>query len=321
MLLPYSLDRISYPQYRITPKTGVKVKNTSTIEDAINKAELLSLCEQGHTPEVVAHKDASRTSSVWYGNWTLQIAGADGQPVKKLVSARSSGGPQLRRFKTANGLISFLSELGLEEVSVPLKANTTARLSAADDPEPVAEPERQTALDIQDDSPLENVQEPPPMAAYITMTNVGRALRLLDLRGLLSVADARLLARIGLVKPDFVRVAAPDDTPYLFEFVSFSAEGSRQRTVMNERIRPDDWLWGCCRNVLDNVEGHYGSPSGQQIVYSRALVALLAPDSIEKRHAGSALGWSGITPSDEGIEEVFLPPDDGKTYFLQDVLG
>lgn len=95
-------------------------------EEALNvvtETQFKSLIEAGYRAEVVCTEDAYRRASIWYGVWIVRVIHEDGTE-KVLVTTRHNAeqkGIFTRTFRTTNGLISFLDNMGFEQVNIPLK--------------------------------------------------------------------------------------------------------------------------------------------------------------------------------------------------------
>lgn len=79
----------------------------------------------GWDVEVVARRDAEKKSYNWYGEWTIRGISPDGEQEKHLVTARND--VEFRVFKTANAVISFISDLGFPRVVLPLQEGGRCR--------------------------------------------------------------------------------------------------------------------------------------------------------------------------------------------------
>jgi len=83
-----------------------------------------SLVHKGYQAEVVCKTSAHKKAAVWYGSWIILVVSKDRSYEKLLVPARKRAGKDdevtVRTFKTANGLISFLEEVGFTQVNIPL---------------------------------------------------------------------------------------------------------------------------------------------------------------------------------------------------------
>lgn len=82
------------------------------VTNAVLEAEFLDLIRQGHVAEVVARAVATRKAAVWYGDWIIRLTDREGSFEKYLAVTR--GERQIRSFKTANGLISFMGSFAGE---------------------------------------------------------------------------------------------------------------------------------------------------------------------------------------------------------------
>lgn len=106
---------------------------TADIEpNVVTEQGLRELAEKGHTVEVLCKADPERKGPSWYGLWIMRAVGADGKE-KLLVTARTrltQNAIKVREFKTATGVISFLTGVGFSQASIPMKneEKTTHRL-------------------------------------------------------------------------------------------------------------------------------------------------------------------------------------------------
>ena len=96
------------------------------VHDVIREAEIRSFVDRGATIIVVATDEPRRATSGLAGRWEIR-AERDGDR-RSLVTSRDPSRPRL--FKTLAGLVSFLSELGFEPISVPMRKGSEARLEA-----------------------------------------------------------------------------------------------------------------------------------------------------------------------------------------------
>ena len=84
-----------------------------------------SLMRSGYLAEVVCKTEATKKSAVWYGLWIIRVVNQDRSFEKLLVPARQRANAEdevrIREFKTANGLISFMQNIGFTHVNIPLK--------------------------------------------------------------------------------------------------------------------------------------------------------------------------------------------------------
>lgn len=92
--------------------------------NVVTEGRLRSLMTEGFTAEVICVSPATRKAAVWYGKWVIRGVSQDGSSERLLVLSRASADKdevQIREFKTANGLISFLSDLGCSHANIPLE--------------------------------------------------------------------------------------------------------------------------------------------------------------------------------------------------------
>ncbi|MEL6789500.1 MAG: hypothetical protein AAFO78_02900 [Pseudomonadota bacterium] len=96
----------------------------TTAPNVVTEGRLRSLMAEGFNAEVICTSSATRKAAVWYGKWVIRGVSQDGSSERLLVLSRASADKdevQIREFKTANGLISFLSDLGCSHANIPLK--------------------------------------------------------------------------------------------------------------------------------------------------------------------------------------------------------
>lgn len=87
-------------------------------ENAFTEAELPSLLAGGGTVVVTCEDPPHRRTSGIRGIWTIAIAMPDGT-ARQLVTTRDQD--TVRSIKTIDGIISFIADLGIEPVTVPMK--------------------------------------------------------------------------------------------------------------------------------------------------------------------------------------------------------
>jgi hypothetical protein len=85
---------------------------------AFTEAELPGLLSGGGTVLVTCEDTPHRRTSGIHGNWTVAVAMPDGT-VRQLVTTRDRD--TMRSIKTIDGIISFIADLGIEPVTVPMK--------------------------------------------------------------------------------------------------------------------------------------------------------------------------------------------------------
>lgn len=104
---------------------SVAINSDKEAPNVVTEVLLKSLLQAGYHAEVVCRVSATRTGSVWYGSWIIRVVNEDRTYEKLLVPARQRLGEDdqiiERFFKTATGLISFLSGLGFSHVNIPLE--------------------------------------------------------------------------------------------------------------------------------------------------------------------------------------------------------
>ncbi len=91
------------------------------------------LLANGYQAEVVCKAEAHRKASVWYGEWIVRVIN-DQQTIEKVLvtSPRRVGTideVKVRTFKTINGLVSFMHEMGLSHLDVPFQRGGRSRQS------------------------------------------------------------------------------------------------------------------------------------------------------------------------------------------------
>ncbi|UUV08690.1 hypothetical protein [Ruegeria sp. YS9] len=92
--------------------------------NVVTETFLRTLVQRGYQAEVVCRTTATKKAAVWYGVWIIRVVNQDRTYEKLLVSARNRAYADeeiaARIFKTANGLISFMREMGFEHVDIPM---------------------------------------------------------------------------------------------------------------------------------------------------------------------------------------------------------
>lgn len=92
--------------------------------NVVTENYLRSLIQDGYHAEVVCRAKPTKKAAVWYGSWIIRVVNQSRTYEKLLVSARNRATPDeeitARVFKTANGLISFIQDLGFDHVDIPL---------------------------------------------------------------------------------------------------------------------------------------------------------------------------------------------------------
>ncbi|MBM1222775.1 MULTISPECIES: hypothetical protein [Rhodobacterales] len=103
--------------------------------NVINEQGLRLSLKHGGQLEIECREEPFRKGPSWHGLWFMKSIDPSGE-VQMLVTARmdaTRGGFKVREFKTATGIISFLSDCGFAAVHFPLRAGdkTTLRLQLA----------------------------------------------------------------------------------------------------------------------------------------------------------------------------------------------
>lgn len=80
------------------------------------------LQEEGYTAEIVCQEQPQLKYGQWKGSWFVRAVDPDGKTEKLLVPLRTDPkqGIQVREFKTANGIVSFLLALGFDDIYFPM---------------------------------------------------------------------------------------------------------------------------------------------------------------------------------------------------------
>ena len=99
---------------------------TTLVHDVIREAEIRSFVDRGATIVVVAMDEPRRVTSGLAGRWEVHAEASGAR--RFLVTSRDPSRP--RWFKTLSGLVSFLTELGFDEVAVPMRKGSESRLGA-----------------------------------------------------------------------------------------------------------------------------------------------------------------------------------------------
>ena len=68
---------------------------------------------------VICVGSAERRHANYFGLWGIRVISPDGHYERMLVTARKD--MQMRTFKTINGLVGFLQDLGVKAPSIPLE--------------------------------------------------------------------------------------------------------------------------------------------------------------------------------------------------------
>ena len=103
--------------------------------NVISEQGLRQSLEHGGQLEIECREPPFRKGPSWHGLWIMKSVDPSGD-VQMLVTARmdaARGGFKVREFKTATGIISFLTDCGFAVAHFPLRVGekTTLRLQLA----------------------------------------------------------------------------------------------------------------------------------------------------------------------------------------------
>lgn len=87
--------------------------------NVVTEEGLRQLLASGYSAEVVCRTTAEKRINAWYGSWYVRAIGPDGGDEKIVVTSRSY--IKAREFKTIAGLVSFLYDIGMRTVQIPLE--------------------------------------------------------------------------------------------------------------------------------------------------------------------------------------------------------
>ena len=88
------------------------------VSNAFTEAELPDLLAGGGTVVVTCEAVPQRRTSGIRGSWTVAVATPDGT-IRQLVTTRDQD--TVRSIRTIDGIVSFIADLGIEPVTVPMK--------------------------------------------------------------------------------------------------------------------------------------------------------------------------------------------------------
>lgn len=86
--------------------------------NVVSENGLRNLLQDGWHVEIVCRRDAEKRSYNWHGEWTIRGISPDGLQEKILITARNE--LEFRVLKTANGVISFMLDMGFGHIHLPL---------------------------------------------------------------------------------------------------------------------------------------------------------------------------------------------------------
>lgn len=94
------------------------------VSNAITEPTIPDLLAGGGVVVVTCEAPPQRRTSGIHGSWTVAVAMPDGT-VRQLVTTRDRNA--VRSIKTIDGIISFIADLGIEPVTVPMKEGRQSR--------------------------------------------------------------------------------------------------------------------------------------------------------------------------------------------------
>lgn len=128
----------------VSEDKAVREPALTKIRDVVFDNGIQDYLAKGWDIEVVC-LDAFLKGSYWSGQWVILMRSPDEQDEVPLVSVRSSRQSDMRLFKSANAVLSFLYQYGVGAPHVPLRPSERRRQVVDGDPstlplEPRAEP-------------------------------------------------------------------------------------------------------------------------------------------------------------------------------------
>lgn len=91
--------------------------------NAMTEARFRELMRRGYQAEVACTADSRRSNGKWHGEWIVRVVDKDKAVEKVLMKMprHASSGQDLepRRFKTIDGLHSFMTAVGFIHVHIP----------------------------------------------------------------------------------------------------------------------------------------------------------------------------------------------------------
>lgn len=98
--------------------------NYEEAPNVVSEEGCRKLVAAGWQLQVVCVGSAEKKHANYFGLWALRIISPDGHYERTLVTARKD--MQMRTFKTLNGLVAFLQDLGIKVPSIPLEQGMRA---------------------------------------------------------------------------------------------------------------------------------------------------------------------------------------------------
>lgn len=92
--------------------------------DMVTETGLKDSLRKGLLIQVVCREEPEQRYNAWYGNWIVRVVTEDGTVEQVLVTDREKRKKEaeIRQFKTAVGIISFLVGLGSSGICLPVRA-------------------------------------------------------------------------------------------------------------------------------------------------------------------------------------------------------
>ena len=200
-------------------------KDAATIsaKTLVQEAELIALVRKGYVIEVIAQEAPFKKAATWYGEWIVRLTDDHESFEAYLVTARGCASKSFRIIKTVNGLLSFMTGLGFATVGIPMEKGERSRhqlqsKAVTSETVPV---EAAHDREVQSSAMSHDPYPAPRIASYVSLTEAGRALLLLDIQAMISPRAASVLATHGWAEPDLVRLRSDDG-----EALSFECAGS-----------------------------------------------------------------------------------------------
>lgn len=98
--------------------------NYEEAPNVVSEEGCRKLVASGWQLQVVCVGSAEKKHANYFGLWGLRVISPDGHYERTLVTARKD--MQMRTFKTLNGLVAFLQDLGIKVPSIPLEQGMRA---------------------------------------------------------------------------------------------------------------------------------------------------------------------------------------------------
>lgn len=97
----------------------VRPKDQQSPPDVVTEDRFRQLVSSGWRIEVMCLGAAHKRHANYFGQWSIRAVSPEGGTVRRLVTARNLA--EMRSFRTINGLVSFLEELGVATPRIPLR--------------------------------------------------------------------------------------------------------------------------------------------------------------------------------------------------------